>query len=67
MARIIATRGKDRLEFIEERDGKQYCRILFSDGTESGELNLQSVLARGYWTPVDGMASFKAYLKAARQ
>ena len=63
---VIGRRGGDVLRISRVEDGRRYGCIVTSDGEISPEMNVDSVLARGYWEPVQATptAALKAYLKA---
>lgn len=48
---VIAVRGGDKLVLLKEEDGKRKGKVIYEDGGESGIINVDSVLARGYWEP----------------
>lgn len=64
MGRIIARRGGDVLRLSRTVGEKRYGYVVMDDGTCSPEINVDSVLARGYWSPASGAETFKSYLKA---
>lgn len=64
LGRIIARRGTDVLRLSREDGGKRYGYVVLEDGTVSGEVNVDSVLARGYWSSASGEEAFKSYIKA---
>lgn len=61
---VIGRRGGDVLRITRTEGGKRYGCIVTSDGEVSPEMNVDSVLARGYWEPVSATAALKSYLKA---
>lgn len=46
---LIATRGNDKLFLERESEGKRVGRIELEDGVVVNNVNVDSVLARGYW------------------
>jgi hypothetical protein len=64
LGRIIARRGSDILRLPREAEGKRYGYIVFGDGSVSKEMNVDSVLSRGYWSPASGTEALKSYIKA---
>ena len=46
---VIATRGGDKLVLLSTENGKRKGKVVYEDGGESGIINVDSVLARGYW------------------
>jgi len=64
LGRIIARRGSDALSVSREDGGKRYGYIVFGDGSVSEEVNVDSVISRGYWSPASGSEALKSYIKA---
>ena len=64
LGQIIARRGGDVLRLSKVEGKKRYGYVVSSEGTVSELVNVDSVLARGYWEPASGSEALKSYLKA---
>lgn len=64
LGQIIARRGGDVLRLSRVEGDKRYGYVILADGTVSPEMNVDSVLSRGYWEPASGSEALKSYLKA---
>jgi hypothetical protein len=57
---LIATRGNDKLFLEHESEGKRVGRIELEDGVVVNNVNVDSVLARGYWEEAPNPRSVKS-------
>jgi hypothetical protein len=57
---LIATRGNDKLFLERESEGKRVGRIELEDGVVVNNVNVDSVLARGYWKQAPQPSSVKS-------
>lgn len=64
LGQVIARRGGDVLRLSRVDGEKRYGHVVSSDGTVSPEINVDSVLSRGYWKSASGSETLKSYLKA---
>jgi hypothetical protein len=64
LGRIIARRGSDVLRLSRVEGNKRYGHIVSKDGGVSPEMNVDSVLARGYWSAASAEEALKSYIKA---
>ena len=61
---ILARRGGDVMRLSRTEGKKRFGYIVSQDGEVSDEVNVDSVLARGYWELASGNETLKSYLKA---